>query len=134
MVAPVSTCGPDIFAETSEPPRFITEAPGDDRYFDRGDLGPRPLGRRTVVATSGVLFALGTQDESEVAILDAHGELRRIWRWRDATLEVTPDDEASYVDGLIASAGSEAGARRIRAAFLEHDFPDRLPAHGGILL
>ena len=113
--------------------RLIAEIPGDDRYFDGGDLGPRALGRRAVIAAAGDLIVTGTQDGPEVSIRTVTGELSRIIRWPDSSLAVTPADREAFVQGLIRSARSEAAVTRIRSRLRDYPFPSHHPAYGNVL-
>ena len=108
------------------------EVSGDDRYFQPPNLGPRPLGRRTVIASFGDLVALGTQDTPTVTFYDDRGALQRVVRWRDAELAVRGEDIEAYVDELVEAASSER-ATAIRAFYRDHEFPDYLPAFGRLI-
>lgn len=121
----------ELFRTTSE--SVVTlEVPGDDRYFQPPDLGPRPLGRRTVIASSGHLVALGTQDTPAVMFYDDRGVLRRVVRWSDTELAVRGEDIDAYVDGLVEALSPER-ATAIRALYRDHEFPQYLPAFGRLI-
>jgi len=109
------------------------EVPGEDRYFLRGNLFPRPLGRRTVLAASGLSFALGTQDSPEVTFFDVRGVVQSVVRWSDTDLVIRDADIDAYVNGLIAAASPDRVAG-IQAMYRDHEFPDHLPAFGRIIL
>ncbi len=109
------------------------EVPGEGRYFMAGNLFPRPLGRRTVLAASGHSFVLGTQDASEVTFYDGLGVVQRIVRWSDTNLAVRADDIDSYVNGLLAAASPDRAAG-IQTMYRDHEFPAHLPAFGRIIL
>lgn len=108
------------------------EVPGDERYFRPPNLGPRPMGRRTVIASSGELVALGTQDMPEVSLYDDRAVLQRVVRWTGEELDVRDDDIEAYVEGLIEDAPPERAAA-IRGSYRDHEFPTALPAFGRLI-
>jgi len=111
---------------------LVKEVPGDERYFRPPNLGPRPMGRRTVIASSGELVALGTQDTPEVSFYDDRGVLQRVVRWTGEDLDVRDDDIEAYVETLIENAPQER-APTIRGLYRDHEFPAALPAFGRLI-
>lgn len=129
-----------VYSLTSDgfrPATSIT-VPGDDRYASGREVGPRPLGRSTVVAgmPRGVPLAVfGSQDRGEVIRLAGERPVRvDTLRWGGPGPVLTEAVRKAFVEGRVNASASEARRRQVRGFFREHDFPERLPAHGRLLL
>jgi len=118
---------------TDSAPRTLAEVPGDDRFFQNGNLGPRLLGRRTVIAARGSDVAIGTADAPEVMFHDVRTDIRRLVRWPDSSLDVRAEDIHAITEELVAAASSPERARGIRIQLRDYTFPKRLPAYGRLL-
>ena len=105
----------------------------DEQYRDPSSIRPRPLGKSTVIATSGSTAFVGTGDEPEIRAYRASGGLERIIRWEGSEREVDDDVIRAYEEQLLAKATDENARRRIANEIREWEFPDQLPAHGEII-
>jgi len=122
----------EFHGEASDP-RVLLEVAGDEQYFNEGELGPLALGRRTVVATSGNLIALGSQDAPWVALHSLAGELVQSIGWMDVDRRIPREDLAHYTELWASTARSESAAQHVRALARDYPFPELYPAFGEIL-
>lgn len=108
------------------------EISGEERYFLAGNLFPRPLGRRTVVAASEERFAVGTQDDPEVVFVDSRGAPVQILRWPRQDMEVRSEDIEAYIGGLVDASPDRAA--EVQQTYRDLEFPALLPAFGSLIV
>ena len=115
----------------------LGEFPGGERYFYRhpggGSSGPRPLGKRTLVAVGDSLIYVGTGDDYEVALYSLDGQ--RVGTLRDSveTLPITDALVESYVDHIVGDTEDAAERRKARSDYEALQYPDRTPAYVDML-
>lgn len=110
---------------------------GGERYFYRhsggGSSGPRPLGKRTLVAVGDSLIYVGTGDAYEVALFSLGGE--RVGTLRDSvqTRPITDELVDAYIDRVLGQTEDAAKRQQERYGWEALEYPDRTPAYQGML-
>jgi hypothetical protein len=113
--------------------RYVYEMPGDERYFDGGNLGPLHFGKRAVFASYDTLFVSGTQDAAEVVVRRLSGSPVRVVRWTDSPSEVTVEDlRVLAEDATPEGAVRESDVRR-SPRFRDYPCPETHPAYGALI-
>jgi len=111
----------------------LGEFPGGERYFYRhpggGSSGPRPLGKRTLVAVGDSLIYVGTGDDYEVALYSLDGD--RVGTLRDSveTRPITDKLVDAFIDRILGETEDPAERRRARSHYEALEYPDRTPAY-----
>jgi hypothetical protein len=106
---------------------------GQERYFYRhpggGSSGPRPLGKRTLVAVGDSLIYVGTGDAYEVALYSLNGQ--RVGTLRDSvdTRPITHELVDTYIDRVLGETEDAAKRRAARSRYEALKYPDRTPAY-----
>ncbi|MDX1394680.1 MAG: hypothetical protein R3195_09815 [Gemmatimonadota bacterium] len=116
----------------------VGEFPGHEFYLGEvnGVFGSQviPFARRSVSAVAGDVFYFGSQ---HAFVIDRHGldgRLLSSFRIARPPHPATPADLDGFIANLVERAPSEEVARRLDDHYRAMPLPDRMPAHGRLLV
>ena len=121
--------------------RLLGRFLGDEALIETGDqsvsVAGLPLGKQTHFAVGADQVIVGTADRPEFMVVGLTGGVRRMVRWAEPLVPVTPGD----VDGYLARFAREAwkpGQEAMRDRFLTMlkaaPWPKTKPAYAGIIV
>jgi hypothetical protein len=93
-----------------------------------------PLGRRTEFAVISDAFFVGTQESREVSRYGQRGALQAIVRWPAEDRQLTEEHIAAYRAYELSGIDGENMKLRVAAELDKLEYPELLPAHGGIVV
>jgi hypothetical protein len=88
---------------------------------------------RPALAAGEARFIVGTQDEYEVEVRAADGEVERRIRWSGPDLTMTSDIIERYRERRLAAVSSEEERRALEQRLASVQYPEKVPAYGTIL-
>lgn len=112
---------------------FLGTLPGDQRYFDGGNIGPTALGSRSVLAARDATIVLGTQSDAELAVYDSSGRLSHRIRWEAPALPITDQDVEFYTNQRLQRVRSEQEGAAVRRRLRDYPFPESYPVFGEVV-
>lgn len=117
------------------PLRVLGRFTGDERYRFRLSDGPRPLGRRTVLAAGSDRWFLGTGDQNGIRVFDFEGgEVGRFFPLPSGPRPLTGERIERFIQRSVAPIDDpDARAREVRR-WRDHDFPATLPPYDRLLV
>jgi hypothetical protein len=93
-----------------------------------------PLGRRTEFAVAGDAFYVGTQNAEEVLRYGHEGTLQAIVRWPAVERRLTEEHVGAYRTFELDGIDSDNLRRRVAAELDKLEYPELLPAYGGVVV
>lgn len=112
--------------------------PGIEWVIAIGESGvgmrSRPFGRSASFAVWGSTFYAGTQDEYEIAVYGADGDLVASVRLDCANPPVTAADIEAHKAEELAEAADEDERRQVRSELDGLPYPQEMPAYGRIAI
>lgn len=111
----------------------LLEVVGDDRQRWSSSIGPRPLGRKTVVAVGSDRFFVGTGDSSVVRVFRFSGEELAVIKLPFLAVRVT----RKHVDDYIRYLGRRnpgVAEEQLQRTYGSLEYPEMFPSHGAVLV
>ena len=113
--------------------RLLGRVPGPERHRFGTSAGPRPLGKKTVLAVGADRIYVGTGDTPMIQVTGFTGT-----RYADIALPfgpepLTPRDVQNYIQRLI-DLNPGRSATRIRDEYGALRYPDHFPTHGELMV
>lgn len=105
--------------------------PSSERQRLGNNAGPRPLGKRTTIATGRTRVFVGTGD-GEIAAFSMQGQRLPAVQVPFAPIPINSRDVAQYVEEIIARNPRVAPAS-LRETYGSLPYPSTFPAHGALL-
>ena len=115
------------------PSHVLTKVPGPERHRFGNNAGPRPLGKRTLLAVGGDRIYIGTGDAPSIQVLTFEGTRLPDLRLPFRQERITSAAIRAYIERLIALNPRRSSAL-IRADYETVDYPEFFPLHGELLV
>ena len=103
-----------------------------ERHRFGSSAGPRPLGKRSVLAVSAAWLYVGTGDSAAIEVLDLGGRRRPI-QLPFERRRISRADINRFVDGLVR-ANPRVPEATVRSLYSGLEYPSFFPAHGELLV